>query len=117
MAKAGPSTSQSRPAILSTLSAVRSTDAGSSLPAKPRANGDFKTQDDFIPFADLLDDDGGEVNGKGKGRASREDPAAGAANGSRQRGRKRPIADVLEEQGKTRLSDVEKTTWAAHSVR
>lgn len=111
-AEAGPSvasTSRSKPSILSTLQA-----RNANLPAKPRATGDFKTQDDFISFADLDDEHsqsndsriGGRYNGnvKGKGRAIEGDH-------HHPRGKKRPIGDVLEEQGKTRLKDTEKTTY------
>ena len=114
-AEPGPSvasTSRSKPSILSTLQA-----RNANLPAKPQATGDFKTQDDFISFADLEDEHsqsndsriGGRYNGnvKGKGRAMEGDHQLHG----HQRGKKRPIGDVLEEQGKTRLKDTEKTTY------
>jgi hypothetical protein len=75
--------------------------------------GGFQGQDDFISFAELeadaagrhTDSSNGIVTDKGKQRAG-----AGAAT-EHKRGKKRPIADVLEEQGKTKLRDVDKATW------
>jgi hypothetical protein len=72
--------------------------------------GGFQGQDDFISFAELEADAahdaaaaaGGAGMDKGKQRA-------GAATENK-RGKKRPIADVLEEQGKTKLRDVDKAT-------
>lgn len=72
-----------------------------SLPAKPRLNGDFNQQDDFISFNDALSDEEPRTyRGKGKGR----EPFGGP------RGKKRTIGEVLDEQGKRKLKDIEKTT-------
>jgi hypothetical protein len=73
----------------------------SSLPAKPRTQGDFNQQDDFISFADLEDDEPRSYRGKGKGKEQFGGP----------RGKKRTIGEVLDEQGKRKLKDVEKTTY------
>lgn len=72
-----------------------------SLPAKPRLQGEFKQQDDFISFNDALsDEEGRDYRGKGKGR-----------DFGGPRGKKRTIGEVLDEQGKRKLKDIEKTTY------
>lgn len=74
-----------------------------SLPAKPRLQGDFNQQDDFISFSEALSDDEPQsYRGKGKGR-----------DFGGPRGKKRTIGEVLDEQGKRKLKDVEKTTYVA----
>lgn len=73
-----------------------------SLPAKPRLQGDFNQQDDFISFSEALSDEEPQgFRGKGKGR-----------DFGGPRGKKRTIGEVLDEQGKRRLKDIEKTTYA-----
>lgn len=75
-----------------------------SLPAKPRLQDDFNQQDDFISLNDALSDDGSrDYSGKGKGRAR---------DFGGPRGKKRTISEVLDEQGKSKLKDVQKTTYA-----
>jgi hypothetical protein len=110
--EAGPSvasTSRAKPSILQTLAA-----RNANLPSKPRLAGDFKTQDDFISFADLDDDlNNGTGSERGGNRYNGSAKGKGRAIEGEHRGRKRPIADVLEEQGKTRLKDTEKTTYVS----
>lgn len=67
-----------------------------------QSQSDFKQQDDFISFSEVLSDGDAPPphGGKGKGR---EQP-----NGFR--GKKRTIGEVLDEQGKRKLKDIEKTT-------
>jgi hypothetical protein len=56
----------------------------------------FAQQEDFISFGDILGDDRGRENGE--------------QLGGFRRGQKRSIGQVLEDKGKKRLQDVEKTT-------
>lgn len=77
-----------------------------SLPAKPRLQGDFNQQDDFISFNDALsDEEPRDYRGKGKGR-----------DFGGPRGKKRTIGEVLDEQGKRKLKDVEKTTYVVQEL-
>lgn len=86
-------------------SAVASTSRLShpSLPAKPRLNGDFNQQDDFISFKDLLEDEEPSRGYRGKGK------------GREPRGQKRTIGEVLNEKGKRKLKDIEKTTYGSRA--
>lgn len=104
--------------------------AGSSiLPGGPRggasgsrngssSNAGFGAQEDFISFKSLFGEDeeripqasrGGHTSGLGEGGRGRGEALAAGGR----RGTKRSIGEVLEvldEKGKSRLKDVEKTT-------
>ena len=119
-----PATS-TKPSILQSIAAARS----ANLPPKPSSStststravptshtgsgGGFQGQDDFISFAELEADVAGRHTDSSNGILAKGKQRAGpgpAAAGEHKRGKKRPIADVLEEQGKTKLRDVDKAT-------
>lgn len=104
------STSKAKPSILSSL---RGANIAAQLPAKPRTNGDFKTQDDFISFADL-DLDAGQQQHHVAPVAASTAGANGRSSIKAERGRKRKIDQVLDEQGLHRLTEQERRTpWTA----
>lgn len=73
----------------------------SNLPDRPRPSGDsLKQQDDFISFAEILGDEA---------RPPRR-------NGYLNKGKKRSIGEVLQDKGKRKLRDVEKTTYVANNA-
>lgn len=83
-----------------------------------KQSGGFNGQDDFISFDNLFAADEvapADRNERGPGSYARNERGEGTSAMGRggalgRRGTKRPIGEVLDEKGKRKLKDVEKTT-------